>query len=71
MESIKVTTDDLLSVGRAAKSLNVSRVTAYQWIKDGKLNTIKLGGILFVPISEVERLKIERLNNQSTGKPVD
>ncbi|MBA7621836.1 hypothetical protein ES703_29204 [subsurface metagenome] len=69
MESIKVTTDDLLSVGRAAKNLNVSRVTAYQWIKDGKLNTIKLGGILFVPISEVERLMNER-KSQATGKPV-
>ncbi|MBA7604519.1 hypothetical protein ES703_11643 [subsurface metagenome] len=67
MESIKVTTDDLMSVGRAAKDLNVSRVTAYQWIKDGKLNTIKLGGILFVPISEVERLKKERLKNEEAA----
>jgi len=67
VESIKVTTDDLLSVGRAAKNLNVSRVTAYQWIKDGKLNTIKLGGILFVPISEVERLKKERLKNEEAA----
>lgn len=56
MESIKVTTDDLMSVGRAAKALNKSRVTLYQWIKDNKVNTIKLGGILFVPKSEVERL---------------
>ena len=67
MESIRVTTDDLMSVGRAAKDLNVSRVTAYQWIKDGKLNTIKLGGILFVPISGIERLKKERLKNEEAA----
>jgi len=59
VESIKVTTDDLLSVGRAAKSLNISRVWLYELIKNGKVNTIRLGGILFVPNSEVERLKRE------------
>jgi len=60
VESIKVTTDDLMSVGRAAKALNVSRVTAYQWIKDDKLNSIKLGGILFVLKSDVEALKSKK-----------
>lgn len=60
MESIKVTTDDLMSVGRAAKALNKSRVTLYQWIKDDKLNSIRLGGILFVLKSEVERLQKEK-----------
>ena len=67
MESIKVTTEDLISVGRVAKELNVSRVTAYQWIKDGKLNSIKLGGILFVPKSEIERLK----NKKATEPKAD
>lgn len=65
MESIKVTTDDLLSVGRAAKSLNISRVWLYELIKDGKVNTIRLGGILFVPKSELERLKRERNNKRA------
>ena len=55
--SIKITTDDLLSVGRAAKVLNITRRTLYNWIEDSKVITIKLGGILFVPVSEVERLK--------------
>ena len=57
MGEIKVTSEDLLSVGRAAKELGISRVWAYQWIKDGTLHALKLGGILFVPKSEVERLK--------------
>ena len=57
MESIRVTSEDLLSVGRAAKELNISRVWLYQLIKNGKVSAIRLGGILFVPKSEIERLK--------------
>jgi len=57
---IKVTSEDLLSVGRAAKELGISRVWAYQRIKEGTLHALELGGILFVPKSEVERLKKEK-----------
>ena len=57
MDSIRIGVDDLLSVGRAAKALAVTRRTLYNWIGDNKVVTIKLGGILFVPVSEVERLK--------------
>jgi excisionase family DNA binding protein len=57
---IRVTTDDLLSIGRAAKVLNVSRRTLYNWVEDNKLVTITLGGILFVPKSEIERLQKEK-----------
>lgn len=57
LSSIRITTDDLLSVGRTAKVLGISRRALYNWIDDNKLVTIKLGGILFVPTSEVERLK--------------
>ena len=60
MGTIKVTSEDLLSVGRAAKELGISRVSAYQWIKDGKLNSIRLGGILFVLKSDVVTLKIKK-----------
>ena len=66
MGEIKVTSEDLLSVGRAAKKLGISRVWAYQWIKDGKLHAIKLGGMLFVPTSEVERLKSEKATASET-----
>ena len=67
MESIRVTTDDLMSVGRAAKALGISRMTLYRWIDAGNVVTIKLGGILFIPASEVN----ERLEKQkpTAGKP--
>lgn len=57
LPSIRITTEDLLSVGRAAKVLNITRRTLYNWIEGNKLVTIQLGGILFVPKSEVERIK--------------
>jgi len=54
---IKVTTDDLVSVAEAAKVLGRPRLTIYRWIDAGKIHGIKLGGILFIPKSEVERIK--------------
>lgn len=58
---IKVTTDDLVSVAKAAEALGRPRLTIYRWIDAGKIHAIKLGGILFIPKSEVERIK----NNQA------
>ncbi len=55
--TFKVATDDLLSVGKAAKALGTSRWSVYRWIDTGKILSIRLGGILFVPRSEIERIK--------------
>lgn len=57
---IRVTTSDLVSVQDAAKELGRPRLTIYRWIDAGKIISIKLGGILFIPTSEVERLKKEQ-----------
>jgi len=54
--TIKVMTDDLLSVGKAAKALGQHRTTVYRWIEAQKIIAIKLGGVLFIPKTEVERL---------------
>ena len=53
---IKVATSDLLSVAQAARELERPRSTIYRWADAGKIIGIKLGGILFIPKSEVERL---------------
>ncbi|MBA7711728.1 hypothetical protein ES703_120694 [subsurface metagenome] len=60
---VRVRTEDLSSVANAAKELGRPRVTIYRWIEAGKIVGIKLGGILFIPKSEVERLK----NEKATG----
>ncbi len=62
---IRVKTDDLMSVVDAAKELRRPRITIYRWIEAGKIIGIKLGGILFIPKSEVERLKNEQSHQGS------
>lgn len=55
---------ELFTVPEAAKELGKPPMTLYRWIESSKLIAIRVGGILFVPKSEVERLK----NKQTTGE---
>lgn len=48
-----------VQVGEAAKALGRSRETIYRWIEEGKLIAVEFGGVLFVPSSEIERIKKE------------
>ncbi len=57
VKEVKVTTDDLMSVQDAAKALSRPRYTIYRWIEAGKIIGLRFGGILFIPVSEVERLR--------------
>jgi len=58
--TIRVETNDLISIQQAAKELGRPRATIYRWAEKGKIITIRLGGILFVPKSEIERLKTKQ-----------
>ncbi|MDD5701387.1 MAG: helix-turn-helix domain-containing protein [Dehalococcoidales bacterium] len=60
MAIIKISTEDLVSVQDAAKELNRPRLAIYRMVERDELNGIKLGGILYIPTSEIERIKIER-----------
>ena len=64
-EQIQITIEsgDLYSVSRAAKTLERPRITIYRWVKAGKVLSIKLGGVIFIPVSEVERLYEEMMTN--------
>ncbi len=42
-------------VGEAAKELGVSRWTVYRRVRLGMLRGIRLGGVLFIPLSEIDR----------------
>ena len=59
---IQIETEDLLSVIVAAKLLGRPRVTIYKWIENGTIHSIKMGGILYIPRSEIERIKYETEN---------
>ena len=57
---LRVITDDFVTVPEAAKQLGKPKVTLYRWIEANKLIAITFGGILFVPKSEIQRLKNEK-----------
>jgi len=42
-------------------------MTIYRWVDAGKILGIKLGGILFIPKSEVQRLTDEKLQNNQAA----
>ena len=54
---VTITTDDLMTVADAAETLGKHIATIYRWVDADRIIGIKLGGILFIPVSEVERLK--------------
>ena len=54
---ITINTDDILSVAETAKILNKPPLTIYRWIAGNKITAIRLGGVLFVPRSEIERVQ--------------
>ena len=57
---------DFVNQTRAAEILGVSRMTLWQWIKDGKIQAVIVGGLRMIPQSEVERLTRE-INEQAAG----
>ena len=54
---IKVLSEDIVTVPEAAKRLGRPKMTLYRWIEADKLIAFKLGGILFIPVTEIERLQ--------------
>ena len=55
---------DYVNQTRAAEILGISRMTLWQWLKDGKVQAVIVGGLRMIPQSEVERLKRE-INEQA------
>jgi len=54
---IRLTTDDLVTIREAAKSIGCARLTIYRWLKAGKIAGVALAGQTLIPKSEVNRLK--------------
>jgi excisionase family DNA binding protein len=45
-----------LRAKEAAKTYSVSRTLIYQWMKDGRLASVKLGGARLIPVDALEAL---------------
>lgn len=57
--------DDYLNQTRAGEMLGVTRVTIWNWIQSGKIQSVIVGGRQLIPKSEVDRLKEERNGSDS------
>jgi len=62
---MKIQAGEVLTVPKAAEYLGKPKMTLYRWIDANKISWLKFGGILFIPMSEVERIK----NKQAAGGP--
>ena len=47
----------MLTVQQVADMFHVTRKTVYQWINAGRIRVIRIGGVLRVEQSEVDRIK--------------
>ena len=59
-------TDKLISIPKASEIIGVHFTTLYRWVKDGKLNAIKIGGQTYLDAAQVKKMKMKQ--PQSTGK---
>ena len=46
----------LLSPAQVAEFLSISRWTVYSWLSDGRIRSVKIGRLVRIPESEVERI---------------
>lgn len=53
---------ELYRIGEAAKAMGITRQWLRELVNRGKVTTINVGGVSFIPISEVERY------NKADGK---
>ena len=51
---------DVLTVGAASEKIGIHHATLYKWAQAGKVAFVQFGGIMFIPVTEVERIKKER-----------
>ena len=56
MKSSEVSREKLISPQEFADHLSISRWTVYAWLQEGRLKKIKLGRLVRIPASEVDRI---------------
>ncbi len=59
---------DAILVNAAAREIGVRNVTIYRWTQTGKASYVMFGGIMFIPVTEVMRLKKERQNGHRRAR---
>ena len=67
MVTTKLQKGDVLTVAAAAEEVGIHHATLYRWAEAGKVAFVRFGGIMFIPVTEVIRLKNERNKETAEG----
>ena len=55
--NITISLSNALGFKEAATELNITTMTLWRWVRDGKIIAVKFGRYRLIPASEVERIK--------------
>ena len=66
MERTTRVDSNLVNLSEASRRLQVSYVTLWRWIKKGKVTPVRILGLPYLTLDQVESLKNEK-NEQATG----
>ena len=70
MENSTVENSNLVNLSEAARRLGITKVTMWRWIKKRRVTPVRILGLPYLTLDQVESLKNQK-NNQATGvKPV-
>ena len=60
MSQVVVEMPVMVNISEVARQLGLCRQTVYNWIAQGKLHPVPVGGQQFVLAAEIERVRAER-----------
>ena len=63
----KLTRGEVLTVNAASEEIGIHHATLYRWAEADKVAFVRFGGIMFIPVTEVQRLKKERNKETAEG----
>jgi len=66
MERTTRADSNLVNLSEASRRLQVSYVTLWRWIKKGKVTPVRILGLPYLTLDQVESLKNEK-NKKATG----
>lgn len=69
MERATTADSNLVNLKEASRRLGISYMTLWRWIKKGKVTPVRLLGLPFLTLDQVESLNNEKNNKAAGGKP--
>jgi len=67
MERATTADTNLVNLSEASRRLGINYVTLWRWIKKGKVTPVRLLGLPFLTLDQVESLKMEKNEQAAQG----